>query len=53
MKHKPSAKTRNEVLNICPIPTVVLRFEFAGAKDESKHRTDRAAMKPTESEAGK
>lgn len=31
----------HRTLYICPLPTLVLRFEFTGAKDESKHRTDR------------
>jgi hypothetical protein len=31
----------HRTLYICPVPTVVLRFEFSGKKDESKHRTDR------------
>lgn len=31
----------HRTLYICPLPTVVLRFEFHGHKNEAKHRTDR------------
>lgn len=31
----------HRTLYVCPLPMCVLRFEFAGAKDESKHRLDR------------
>lgn len=31
----------HRTLYICPLPMCVLRFEFTGAMDESKHRRDR------------
>ena len=31
----------HRTLYICPLPTLVLRFEFIGDKDETKHRLDR------------
>jgi hypothetical protein len=31
----------HRTLYVCPLPMCVLRFEFASAKNESKHRLDR------------
>jgi hypothetical protein len=31
----------HRTLYVCPLPMCVLRFEFTGATDESKHRQDR------------
>ena len=31
----------HRTLYICPLPMIVFRFEFAGQKGETKHRTDR------------
>jgi hypothetical protein len=33
----------HRTLYICPLPTLVFRFEFAGRKNAAKHRTDRKA----------
>lgn len=34
----------HRTLYVCLLPMCVMRFEFAGAKDESKHRKDRASI---------
>lgn len=34
----------HRTLYVCPLPVCVLRFEFAGTKDESKHRKDRESQ---------
>lgn len=31
----------HKTLYICPLPTIVFRFEFEGIKSENKHREDR------------
>lgn len=31
----------HRTLYICLLPTIVMRFEFAGLRDEAMHRTDR------------
>lgn len=32
-------------LYICPLPMIVLRFQFPGPKNEAKHRLDRETVK--------